>query len=129
MPDYPHLGPMNPYVNRAKVVSVYDGDTITIDVDLGRDIWVMGEKIRLAGINTPELRGGDREAGLRARDHLRSLIEGKQITIQTIKSKRTKRDKKGKYGRYLAIVWLQNEDGVWLNINQKMVVDGFATKY
>ncbi len=83
------------YSYKAVVRSVYDGDTCTVDIDLGLGTWVHGEKIRLYRINAPEVRGVERPAGLKARDFLRSLIDGKEIFIQTIK------DRKGKYGRYL----------------------------
>ncbi len=120
---------MNPYVKRAKVVSVHDGDTITVDMDLGHGTWIHGEKIRLANIDAPKLSGEERPAGLVSRDYLRTLIDGKDVTIETVKYKTSHRDKKGKWGRYLATVWLQVGNAAWININQKMIDDGFATKY
>ncbi len=50
----------NLYHYRAVVVSVYDGDTCTVDIDLGLNTWVRGEKLRLYRINAPELRGSER---------------------------------------------------------------------
>ncbi len=100
---------------RAHVISVYDGDTITCDIDLGLGVWCRGEKIRLFGINAPEVRGEERPEGLSARDYLRALIEGQDITVQTIK------DRKGKYGRYLGIIFLGQD-----NINDRLVDDGYA---
>ena len=108
------------YHYRAKVLSVYDGDTCTVDIDLGLNTWIRGEKLRLHRINAPELRGEEREAGLLARDFLRSHIDGKEIIIGTVK------DKRGKYGRYIAEIWLQNEAGEWQNMNDAMVENGFA---
>lgn len=49
------------YHYRAVVVSVYDGDSCLMDIDLGLAIWQKNEKIRLARINNPELRGDDWE--------------------------------------------------------------------
>ncbi|RMF03404.1 MAG: nuclease [Chloroflexi bacterium] len=108
------------YHYRAVVQSVYDGDTCTVDIDLGLGTWVRGEKVRLHRINAPELRGSEREAGLRSRDFLRSQIDGKEVYIQTIK------DRRGKYGRYIADIWLADEAGGWTNINDLMVTEGFA---
>lgn len=108
------------YYYLANVISVYDGDTIRADIDLGLSTWVKNEKIRLARINAPELRGLEREAGLKARDFLRELILGKEIVLQTIK------DRKGKYGRYLAEIWLEQDDGKWINVNDRMVEVGHA---
>lgn len=110
----------NLYHYRALVVSVYDGDTCTAEIDLGLHTWVRGEKLRLNRINAPELRGAERPEGLKARDFLRAQIEGQKIIIQTIK------DQKEKYGRYLAEVWLPLEDGSLRNINDWMVENGLA---
>ena len=109
------------YNYRANVVSVYDGDTCTVDIDLGLGVWVRGEKIRLYRINAPEIRGKEREKGLLSRDYLRKLIGGKSILLQTIK------DKKGKYGRYLGEIWVEDEKGKWMNVNDEMVKRGMAT--
>lgn len=98
------------YTYYAVVSSVYDGDTITADIDLGFHAWMHNEKLRLSRINTPEVRGVEKERGLVSRDWLRKRINGKQIIIKTSK------DKKGKYGRYLVEVFL---DGV--NINDELV--------
>jgi len=108
------------YHYRAIVKSVYDGDTCTIDIDLGLGAWIHGEKLRLYRINTPEVRGVQRPEGLKSRDFLREKIDGKEIIIQTVK------DRKGKYGRYLGEIWLEGEDGALININDLLVKEGFA---
>lgn len=105
---------------RALVTAVYDGDTCTADIDLGLGIWVRGEKLRLHRINTPELTGTDKPAGIRARDHLKSLVEGKSVLLQTIK------DRREKYGRYLAEIWLEQAVGAPLNVNDALVAAGHA---
>lgn len=51
------------YTYQAKIISVYDGDTCTAVIDLGFRI-SFEIKLRLAGINTPELRGEERDKGL-----------------------------------------------------------------
>jgi len=108
------------YVYKAHVVSVYDGDTCTVDVDLGLHAWIHGEKIRLYRIDAPEMRGAEREKGIASRDYLRSLINDRDIILQTIK------DKKGKYGRYLGEIWAVDNNGEYYNVNDKMVADGYA---
>jgi len=108
------------YVYRAKVLSVYDGDTIHVDIDLGLSTWIKNEKLRLARINAPELKGDERPAGLLARDFLREKIADKEILIETVK------DKKGKYGRYIAELWLKNSTETYENINDLMVTSGHA---
>ena len=108
------------YFYRAKVVYVYDGDTITVDRDLGLKVFVHGKKIRLSRINTPEIRSEERSNGLKARDYLRKLIMNKSIFIETIK------DKKGKYGRFLGEIYLSDKTGKLINVNDLLVENGFA---
>jgi len=111
---------INLYQYRAFVTNVYDGDTITIEIDLGFNAFLKGEKVRLNRINAPEITGSTREKGLFARDYLRLLVLEKSIIIETIK------DKKEKYGRYLGELYIKNEDGSWMNINDHLVEKGFA---
>ena len=63
------------YEYRAYVSRVYDGDTITVDIDLGFGIVFKSQKIRLVRINAPEIRGDERQTGLVSRDALRDKIE------------------------------------------------------
>jgi micrococcal nuclease len=90
----------------AKVVSVYDGDTIRVDIDLGFGIKFDNQSIRLLGINTPEVRGDEREAGLIVRDFVREQILEKNIILKTY------RDSKGKYGRWLGQIYYTKEERV-----------------
>jgi len=111
------------YVYKAHVVSVYDGDTCTVDIDLGLCTWIRGEKIRLHRIDAPEVRGPERDQGILSRDYLRNLILNREIILQTFK------DKKEKYGRYLGIIWVHDENGNYYNVNDKMVSEGYAVYF
>ncbi|MBB3123838.1 micrococcal nuclease [Mesoflavibacter sabulilitoris] len=106
------------YNYKAKIIDVYDGDTVTAMVDLGF-LHFQEMKLRLYGIDTPELRGEEREQGIIVRDILREMVLGKEVTIRSYK------DKQGKYGRYLANIIL--EDG--LEVNQWLVDNGHAKEY
>ena len=110
---------MQLYTYKAEVTGVYDGDSVTIDIDLGLGTWRRGEKLRLYGVDTPEVRGESREAGLIARDFLRALVLGKPVII------RTHKDQEGKYGRLLAEIFLA--DGT--NVNELLVERGLARRY
>ena len=109
----------NLYHYRAQVTEVYDGDTCTIDIDLGLFTWLKSQKVRLNRINAPEMKGADKAAGTKSRDFLRALILGQQIILETIK------DNTEKYGRYLGELWLERE-GQWVNVNDLMVQNGHA---
>ena len=49
-----------PYEYNATVVNVVDGDTIVIDIDLGFDVKLTNQKVRLLGVDTPESRTSDK---------------------------------------------------------------------
>lgn len=106
------------YQYRAFVKRVYDGDTITVDIDLGFNMVMRNQKIRLSRINTPEIRGASREAGLKSKLALEEKILNKNIVIHTQK------DKKGKYGRWLAEIWLAD-----VCLNDWLLSEGLAEKY
>ena len=106
------------YWYKAYVTDVHDGDSITVDIDLGFKMTMNHTKLRLANIDAPEIRGSERPAGLISRDWLRDKILNKWVTLNTVK------DRTGKYGRYLAYVYLDGE-----NLNDTMLDEGLAEKY
>lgn len=106
------------YNYKAKIISVYDGDTVRMDISLGFNNWLLNQSVRLFGINTPEIRGSQKLDGLISRDRLRDLIDGKEIILESHK------DKTGKFGRILGTIYL---DGV--NINELLVREGLAVRY
>lgn len=106
------------YEYKAVVIKVYDGDTIHVDISLGFGVILHKQKIRLLGINAPEVRGKSKQAGKESRDRLKEKILDQEIILKTFK------DKKGKYGRWLGIIILDD-----VNINDWMVENNLAVKY
>lgn len=106
------------YSYKAKIVDVYDGDTFTFYVDLGFDVWVKS-KLRLYGVDTPELRGEEREIGLVARDFVRQEVMDKMVTMNVYK--------KGKYGRYVASVNYVFGNTV-RNLSEELLANGLAVE-
>jgi micrococcal nuclease len=105
----------------ALVRSVYDGDTIRADISLGLDLTAENRRIRLARINTPELKGRRRRAGRAARDYVRERIDGREVILQTV------RDSQGRYGRYLAEVWYWDPEARrYVNLNDELLDRGIA---
>jgi len=103
----------------ADIVDVYDGDTVTATIHLGLNIILHSQKIRLCGIDTPEIRGDERVEGIKARDYVRTKILHRSVILHTIKN-----DKCDKYGRLLGIIQLNDEI-----INQLLLEHGLAKLY
>ena len=101
---------------------VVDGDTIDISIDLGFDL-TKKERVRLAGIDTPEKRTKDqreKEMGYQATEFLEMhLMEATKLTVRT--------EKDGKFGRMLG--WLYKTDEDTMSINQIMIDKGYAWAY
>lgn len=113
------------YYYGAYVTDVYDGDTFTVDIDLGLGMWRRGQRIRLWKVNTPEVRGDERERGLEVRDHVRALVLGKTILLRTILDKRGV-DSTEKFGRLLGEILLHTADGEVINLNEHLLAEGMA---
>lgn len=113
------------YEYRVKnVTKVVDGDTIDVDIDLGFDI-SYSQRVRLAGIDTPESRTADKfekSLGLESKEYLKyKLKDAKLIVIKTEKP-----DSSEKYGRILGWLYI---DGNTISINDQMIEDGYAWGY
>ena len=107
------------YEYNAKCTRVIDGDTIDCEINLGFDITIH-ERVRLAGINTPETRTRDldeKAKGLAAKDRVMELMENNSDFIL-----RTEYDKSGKYGRVIGVVVLEND----VVLNDLLVSEGHA---
>lgn len=109
------------YLYAAKVTRVIDGDTIVADVDLGFNTWRHNERLRLAGIQTPEKGAEGHDEALEA---LAGRISGRDVFICTVKAKRSGKEVRGGFGRYLATVHFENE-----SINQWLLDEGYAIPY
>ena len=87
----------------ARVVSVYDGDTLTVDADPWPGLTAR-TKVRVAGVDTPEVRGecqAEKDLAVRARDFVRSTV-GAQVQLTDVRL--------GKYaGRVVAEVWVNEQ--------------------
>ena len=109
------------YEYECKIVRVVDGDTIDVDIDLGFNHWIHGERIRLFGVDCPECRSRDKEekaAGLAAKDFVKRLLhDGGTYTLTT--------KEKGKFGRYLGTIFLTDKT----SINDALVKERLAVPY
>ena len=90
------------YEYRATIIKIVDGDTVDVDIDLGFNVVLRDERVRIAGIDTPESRTRDLEEkkfGLAAKARVKALL-GKTCTLKTQINK-SGEDMKGKFGRIL----------------------------
>ena len=101
---YSHI--QDPFWYNCIIQRIVDGDTVDVDIDLGFGIWLRKERVRIAGIDTPEKRTRDKVEkifGLAATAKAHELIpEGSQCIV------RTRRDRAGKYGRTMGDFVLEN---------------------
>jgi micrococcal nuclease len=111
-----------------KIDKVLDGDTIDVTIDLGFDLYKK-ERVRIAGVDTPEKRTRDLEEkalGIDATNWLKGklteTIKGEdELTIRT-----ELKGGVGKYGRLLGWLYV-GEDNV--SLNEKMIDEGYAWSY
>lgn len=124
-------------IYEAKILDIYDGDTITICINLEGFNYVK-MNVRLDGINTPELCGNEKNIAISARnflinkltdikfedtvkysrDNIRKLINNDTHIIKVIFGDFDK------YGRPLCIIYKNN-----ININDLMIHNKYAKKY
>ena len=90
------------YEYKVNILKVVDGDTVDVDIDLGFGVWLRNERVRLAGIDTPESRTSDaieKVFGQAAKDRLNSLLGAEAILISQIS--KSGDNIKGKFGRII----------------------------
>lgn len=109
-----------PYEYDATLVRVVDGDTIVVKIDLGFKVEVE-QTCRLYGIDTPELIGETRTAGLAAKAFVEMSLAAATGKLR-VKTHKPLRDK---YGRYLVEVLYPLGD-VDVNLNEQLVEFGYA---
>ena len=110
------------------VDKVLDGDTIDVTIDLGFDLYKK-ERVRIAGVDTPEKRTRDLEEkvlGIDAtnwmKEHLEDTINGDDELIIRTELK----GGVGKYGRLLGWLYVGDEE---VSLNEDMIEEGYAWAY
>ena len=107
---------------------VLDGDTIDVTIDLGFDLYKK-ERVRVAGVDTPEKRTKDAEEkalGYDATNWLKDKLEG-AINGDDDLIIRTELDGGvGKYGRLLGWLYIGDQE---VSLNEAMIEEGYAWAY
>ena len=119
---------------------VVDGDTIDVTLDLGFNI-CKSERIRVAGIDTPEKRTRnleEKELGIDATEWLKSKLEGAITGEEDLVIKTELEGGMGKYGRLLGWLYIgypkcnddcNCESHQQKSINELIVEEGYAWEY
>ena len=109
----PILGPVD-----ARVVSVYDGDTLTVDAEPWLGVTIR-TSVRVNGVDTAEIRGkcqAEKDLAIKARDFVRGKV-GERVTITNVKH--------GKYaGRVVADVFVGQE-----KLSDMLIAEGLGRPY
>ena len=113
------------YQYKCKIIKVLDGDTVDIDLDLGFKIILANQRVRMAGVDTPESRTAIAEEKVRGQLSKKKLAEklpvGSWQIIETQKSD----SNDDKFGRILGVFIL--EDGT--RVNDWLIQNNYAVPY
>jgi len=115
-----------PFEYNAKVNRVVDGDTINVDIDLGFNVILSNQNVRLLGIDAPESRASDKVEkafGLLSKSKVEEFIKncGEKVILQTFLSNSDE-----KFGRLLGkVINPKNKDV----LNDWLIVNHFAVAY
>lgn len=118
------------YEYQSTIVKILDGDTVDVDIDLGFDVWLKNQRIRIMGIDAPETRTTDlveKIFGEAAKARVKELLTG-NVILKTEIDKEGK-DAKGKYGRILGDFYIQQYDGTFKLLSEILIEEGYAAKY
>ena len=105
-----------------------DGDTIDVIIDLGFDL-AKTERVRIAGVDTPEKRTRDLEEkalGLDATNWLKQKLEETIKGDEELIIRTELKGGVGKYGRLLGWLYVGDSD---LSLNEQMITEGYAWAY
>lgn len=107
---------------------VLDGDTIDVTIDLGFDLYKK-ERVRVAGVDTPEKRTKDDEEkalGYDATHWLEDKLNGAISGDDDLVIRTELVGGVGKYGRLLGWLYIGDSD---LSLNEQMITEGYAWAY
>ena len=111
-----------------KINRVLDGDTIDVTIDLGFDLFKK-ERVRIAGVDTPEKRTRnleEKELGIDATNWLKKELEDVLAGDDELIVCTELHGGVGKYGRLLGWLYVGDEQ---VSLNEQMITQGYAHAY
>jgi len=109
-----------------RLLKAVDGDTVDVDIDLGFNIWLRDERVRIMGIDTPESRTSDKVEklfGKAAKVRLKELLTEGGVLVTT--EEKNGEDMRGKFGRILGD--FKTPDGKL--VTEVMIAEGHCVPY
>jgi len=114
------------YIYRCEILKVVDGDTLDVLIDLGFNI-KMKERVRLFGVNTPEVFGKNaNEAGKEASKFTDLWVDVGQHTNGHFELHSKKYDAREKYGRVLGLIKFVSDAGTIRDLAEDLISCGHA---
>jgi len=113
------------YQYKCKIIKVLDGDTVDIDLDLGFKIILANQRVRMAGVDTPESRTTIAEEKVRGVISKKKLAEKLPIGSWQIIETQKPDSNDDKFGRILGVIIL--EDGT--RVNDWLIQNNYAVPY
>lgn len=111
-----------------EVEKVIDGDTIDVIIDLGFDLYKK-ERVRVAGVDTPEKRTTDEEEKVLGYDATHWLEEELAKVIAGADDLIIRTELVGGFGKYGRLLgWLYVGDAE-VSLNEQMIAEGYAWAY
>ena len=109
-----------------RLLKAVDGDTVDVDIDLGFNMWLRDERVRIMGIDTPESRTSDKVEklfGKAAKVRLKELLTEGGVLVTT--EEKNGEDMRGKFGRILGD--FKTPDGKL--VTEVMIAEGHCVPY
>ena len=109
-----------------RLLKAVDGDTVDVDIDLGFNMWLRDERVRIMGIDTPESRTSDKVEkvfGRAAKARLKELLTEGGVLVTT--EEKNGEDMRGKFGRILGD--FKTPDGKL--VTEVMIAEGHCVPY
>ena len=105
------------------LLRVVDGDTLEVDIDVGFGLVLLRQRLRLWGVNCPEMRGESRPLGEAAKAWVEASLGGAS-------GLRMRLHDKDNFGRWLAeVYWCGDGDGEWHSLERELLQAGHAVVY
>jgi micrococcal nuclease len=113
------------YQYKCKINKVLDGDTVDVNLDLGFNIILANQHVRMAGIDTPESRTTNKEEKPRGLLSKKKLAEKLPVDSWQIIETQRSDNNDDKFGRILGVFIL--EDGT--KVNDWLIKNNYAVPY